>query len=133
MASATAFQRTFLDFPLRICCSCGRHSAEPTVEPMQIDIAQFHQAFLDESLENLDVMACGLLALDSNDFDLEDVNAIFRAAHSIKGGSATSGCSAIASFTHHLETLRDNLRGGGRIEVAGSRSDWDLVSARSCL
>lgn len=76
-ASATAFQRTFLDFPLRICCSCGRHSAEPTVEPMQIDIAQFHQAFLDESLENLDVMASGLLALDSNDLDLEDVNAIF--------------------------------------------------------
>lgn len=44
---------------------------------MQIDIAQFHQAFLDESLENLGVMASGLLALDSNDLDLEDVNAIF--------------------------------------------------------
>ncbi len=51
-----------------------------------------------------------LLALDVEDPSLEDLNAIFRAAHSIKGGSGTFGFSDIASLTHALETLLDKLR-----------------------
>lgn len=77
---------------------------------MSIDLSQFHQVFIDEAYEHLGTMEQLLLALDVEDPSLEDLNAIFRAAHSIKGGSGTFGFSDIASLTHALETLLDKLR-----------------------
>lgn len=77
---------------------------------MNIDLSQFHQVFIDEAYEHLGTMEQLLLALDVEDPSLEDLNAIFRAAHSIKGGSGTFGFSDIASLTHALETLLDKLR-----------------------
>ena len=56
---------------------------------MSVDVAQFHQVFFEESREGLDVMEQGLLGLDVGAADPEVINAIFRAAHSIKGGSGT--------------------------------------------
>lgn len=79
---------------------------------MAIDIGQFIQTFFDESLEGLDVMEAGLLALSPGAADLEQINTIFRAAHSIKGGSGTFGFSEVTDFTHAMETLLDKMREG---------------------
>lgn len=81
---------------------------------MSIDLAQFHQTFIEESFEGLDAMERALMAVDLLRLDAELVNSIFRAAHSIKGGSATFGFTAISEFTHVLETLLDQIRSGKR-------------------
>lgn len=70
----------------------------------------FRQTYLEESFEGLDVMETGLLELPPGKPDNEKINEIFRAAHSIKGGSGTFGFSEIAGFTHVLETLLDEMR-----------------------
>ena len=75
---------------------------------MSIDLSQFIPTFLEESFEGLEVMESGLLNLDTE--DAETINAIFRAAHSIKGGAGTFGFSHITDFTHVVETLMDELR-----------------------
>jgi two-component system chemotaxis sensor kinase CheA len=81
---------------------------------MSIDMAQFHQVFFDESFEGLDVMESGLLHMDPGAVNTEDINSIFRAAHSIKGGSGTFGFTDISGFTHIMETLLDEMRDGRR-------------------
>ena len=81
---------------------------------MSIDLSQFHQVFFDESFEGLDTMEELLLSLSDGDADSESVNTIFRAAHSIKGGSATFGFAPVAEFTHILESLLDEMREGER-------------------
>ncbi|MGH8568582.1 MAG: chemotaxis protein CheA, partial [Gammaproteobacteria bacterium] len=79
---------------------------------MSIDLSQFHQAFFEESLEGLETMETGLLNLSPGEVETETVNTLFRVAHSIKGGSAMFGFSAIASLTHVMETLLDHVRAG---------------------
>ncbi|QFY89092.1 chemotaxis protein CheA [Magnetovirga frankeli] len=86
---------------------------------MSIDMAQFHQVFFEESFEGLDIMESGLLRMDPSAVDPEDINAIFRAAHSIKGGSGTFGFTNIADFTHVMETLLDEMRDGRRAVTSG--------------
>ena len=81
---------------------------------MSIDLSQFHQVFHEESFEGLDVMESALMDLNPKNINTETINAIFRAAHSIKGGSATFGFSKIAEFTHVLETFLDQVRSGAR-------------------
>jgi two-component system chemotaxis sensor kinase CheA len=83
---------------------------------MALDLAQFHDAFFDESFEALDTMEAALLKLNIGAPDTETVNTIFRVAHSIKGGSATFGFAEVASFTHTCETMLDELR-GNRMQV----------------
>jgi two-component system chemotaxis sensor kinase CheA len=90
---------------------------------MEIDLSQFHEVFFEESFEGLDVMEQELLELEE-DTDLENVNTIFRAAHSIKGGSATFNFAQVADFTHVMETLLDEMRDGKR---AISREIIDLL------
>ncbi len=82
---------------------------------MSVDVSQFHQIFFEESSEGLEVMETGLLALELGQPDLEAINTIFRAAHSIKGGAGTFGFSAISGFTHVQETLLDEMRSGKRL------------------
>lgn len=82
---------------------------------MSVDISQFHQIFFEESFEGLEVMETGLLQLGVGEPDLEAINTIFRAAHSIKGGGGTFGFSAISEFTHVMETLLDEMRAGKRL------------------
>jgi len=79
---------------------------------MSIDLSQFHQTFFEESLEGLATMETGLLNLSPGEVETEAVNTLFRVAHSIKGGSAMFGFSAIASLTHVMETLLDHVRAG---------------------
>lgn len=81
---------------------------------MSIDIRQFHAGFFEESLEGLSIMEGGLLALESGQASEETLHAIFRAAHSIKGGAGSFGFARISEATHHLETLLDELRAGHR-------------------
>jgi two-component system, chemotaxis family, sensor kinase CheA len=81
---------------------------------MSINLEQFHQTFFEESFEGLDVMESGLLNLQSGTPDTDTINTIFRAAHSIKGGSGTFGFTAVAAFTHVLETLLNEMRDGRR-------------------
>jgi two-component system chemotaxis sensor kinase CheA len=77
---------------------------------MSVDLSQFHQVFFEESYEGLDVMESALLNIDVSAIDDETINEIFRAAHSIKGGSGTFGFKEIAEFTHVVETLLDLIR-----------------------
>jgi two-component system chemotaxis sensor kinase CheA len=77
---------------------------------MTIDMSQFYQVFFDEAAEHLDEMERLLLSLDVDAPNPDDLNAIFRAAHSIKGGSGTFGFTDMTRVTHILETLLDRLR-----------------------
>ncbi|MFY3384868.1 chemotaxis protein CheW [Paracidovorax sp. MALMAid1276] len=74
------------------------------------DLSQFYQIFFEEAGENLDQMEQMLLDLDLTSADDEELNGIFRCAHSIKGGSATFGFSDVAELTHQMESLLDRLR-----------------------
>ncbi len=68
--------------------------------------------FACEAQEKLDEMETGLLALEQGEQDSETLNAIFRAAHTIKGGAGVVEIGAIERFTHVLENLLDQLRDG---------------------
>ncbi|MEA3181410.1 MAG: two-component system, chemotaxis family, sensor kinase CheA [Gammaproteobacteria bacterium] len=94
---------------------------------MDLDLAQFHSSFFEESFEALDGMEAALLGLDAGAPDPERVNSIFRVAHSIKGGAGMFGFKDVASFTHTLETLLDELR-SGRMQVTRAISDQLLLS-----
>jgi two-component system chemotaxis sensor kinase CheA len=75
-----------------------------------IDLSQFYQVFFEEAGENLQRMEQLLLELNVAAADDEELNAIFRCAHSIKGGAATFGFADVAELTHEMETLLDKLR-----------------------
>lgn len=75
---------------------------------MQIDMQQFQATYLAEADENLADLEQGILQLERG--ESADLNAIFRAAHSMKGGAGTFGFTDIASYTHHLETVLDLAR-----------------------
>ena len=77
---------------------------------MAIDMSQFYQVFFEESAEHLANMESLLLGLDLTAPDDDQLNAIFRAAHSIKGGSGTFGFTDMTEVTHVLETLLDRIR-----------------------
>ncbi|MBX3629426.1 MAG: chemotaxis protein CheW [Nitrosomonas sp.] len=79
---------------------------------MSTDLEQFYEVFFEESSELLAEMEACLLGLDVNSPNIEDLNAIFRAAHSIKGGAGTFGFTDMTEMTHMLETLLDRLRKG---------------------
>ena len=77
---------------------------------MAIDMSQFYQVFFEESAEHLAAMEALLLDLDVDNPDMEQLNAIFRAAHSIKGSAGTFGFTDLAETTHILENLLDRIR-----------------------
>jgi len=74
------------------------------------DLSEFHAIFFEEAAEHLASLETLLLSLDLNQPDSEKLNAIFRAAHSIKGSASTFGFPDMASVTHDLETLLDRVR-----------------------
>lgn len=74
------------------------------------DLTQFYQIFFEEAGENLDQMEQMLLNLNLETADDEELNGIFRCAHSVKGGAATFGFSDVAELTHQMESLLDKLR-----------------------
>lgn len=79
---------------------------------MSMDISDFYQTFFDEADELLADMEQHLLGLDPQEPDAEQLNAIFRAAHSIKGGAGTFGFTVLQETTHILENILDGARRG---------------------
>ena len=88
-----------------------------------MDVSEFYESFFEEAAELLDGMEAQLLALDLAHPDSEQLNAIFRAAHSIKGGAGTFGFEALQRTTHLLENLLDAARRG---ELALRRDIVDI-------
>ena len=88
----------------------GEMTSEGASLSAGIDLSQFYQVFFEEAGENLDSMEQLLLNLNIETADDEELNAIFRCAHSIKGGAATFGFGDVAELTHIMETLLDKLR-----------------------
>ncbi len=79
---------------------------------MTIDLSQFYQVFFEEAGEHIQSMESLLLDLDIENPDAEQLNAIFRAAHSIKGSAGTFGFTDLTEVTHILENLLDRIRKG---------------------
>ncbi len=94
---------------------------------MTIDMSQFFQVFFDETEELLAEMEKLLLAIDVSAPDEEDLNAIFRAAHSIKGGAGTFGLTDLTDVTHVLESLLDKIR-KGEMALSAEHVDAFLVA-----
>lgn len=76
------------------------------------EFAELISLFLEECGENIDLLENGLLRISEDSSDIELLNEIFRAAHSIKGGGATFGFANLSQLTHHMETLLDAMRSG---------------------
>ncbi|WP_296444586.1 chemotaxis protein CheA [Rhodoferax sp. UBA5149] len=74
------------------------------------DLTQFYQIFFEEAGENLDSMEQLLLNLNIETADDEELNGIFRCAHSVKGGAATFAFDDVTKLTHQMESLLDRLR-----------------------
>jgi two-component system, chemotaxis family, sensor kinase CheA len=91
-----------------------------------IDLSQFSAIFFEEAGENIEQLEAKLLALDVANVDDEELNAIFRCAHSVKGGAATFGFRDVAELTHEAETLLDKLR---RHELAATTEMIDVLLA----
>ena len=77
---------------------------------MSVDMNQFHTVFFEESQEHLQTMEELLLNISTDAPDAEELNSIFRAAHSIKGGSGIFGFDALTGLTHVMETILDRAR-----------------------
>ena len=77
---------------------------------MDLDLSQYMGMYIDGSKENLDLMDKHLLALEQDPGNLEAVGEIFRAAHTLKGMSATMGFEKVAHLTHVMENILDKLR-----------------------
>lgn len=75
-----------------------------------LDTNQYLDMFIEESKEHLQACNEQLLALENNPDDLGIVNEIFRAAHTLKGMSATMGYEDIADLTHKMENVLDAIR-----------------------
>jgi two-component system chemotaxis sensor kinase CheA len=88
------------------------------------DLSQFYAVFFEEAGENLASYESMLLAIDVDTATDDELNAIFRVAHSIKGGAATFGFSEVTELTHELETLLDRVR---RHELALKREMVDVL------
>ena len=89
-----------------------------------MDISEYKDMFLAESQEYLQSLNDSLLKLEKEPDDLELVQEMFRAAHSLKGMSATMSYNDIAGLTHEMENVLDRLRGG---EINLSREFADIL------
>jgi two-component system chemotaxis sensor kinase CheA len=97
---------------------------------MAIDLSRFIATFFDETHEHLESIEEHAMKLGRGEADTETLNAIFRAAHSIKGGSGTFGFTQLTEATHEMETLFDALRKGeGRADESTVRLLLDASDA----
>ncbi len=88
------------------------------------DLQELRLIFLDECLENIELLEQGLMRMDDGEDDADTLNEVFRAAHSIKGGAATFGFLPMSEITHHMETLLEEMRSGRRQVTS---TDVDLL------
>ena len=81
-------------------------------------LEQIKATFFQECEELLADLEAGLLALDAGQGDMETVNAVFRAVHSIKGGAGAFGLEPLVRFAHVFETTLDDMR-AGKVPASG--------------
>lgn len=79
---------------------------------MAVDLSGFQESFFAESAEHVETMELGLLELEQRPQDLDLLNRIFRAAHSVKGNAGMFNFTAIGGLTHKMENVLDLLRNG---------------------
>ena len=77
---------------------------------MAVDLSHFQESFFEESAEHVETMETGLLELEQRPTDIDLLNRIFRAAHSIKGNAGMFNFTAIGELTHKMENVLDRLR-----------------------
>ncbi len=77
---------------------------------MAVDLSQFQESFFTESAEHVETIESGLLELEQRPQDLDLLNRIFRAAHSVKGNAGMFNFTAIGGLTHKMENVLDLLR-----------------------
>jgi two-component system, chemotaxis family, sensor kinase CheA len=82
-----------------------------------MELDQALQTFIVESRELLEDMENALLSIEQADEKTELINAIFRAAHTIKGSSGLFGLDHVVAFTHVVESALDRVR-NGKLEIA---------------
>ena len=95
---------------------------------MPIDVSQFHEGFFDEVAEHLEQLEGLVVAVETVHAAREDFDALFRAAHSIKGASGTFGFREMADLTHYLESVLDRARDGS-LAVSAAFVDAVLATA----
>ncbi|GKV67819.1 chemotaxis protein CheA [Sporosarcina sp. NCCP-2716] len=95
-----------------------------------MDTDQYLEMFLEESKEHLQACNEQLLELEKNPDDLGIVNEIFRAAHTLKGMSATMGYEDIANLTHKMENVLDAIR-NSKISVTSEILDVVFESSET--
>src|SRR5512135_3373795 len=91
---------------------------------MEEIVVKLRETFKDEAYELLAELEAGLLELEHNPGDTEQVGRVFRAMHTIKGSGATCEFHNIASFTHELESVFDRIRKG---KMAATKELIDLA------
>ena len=79
---------------------------------MSLDLSGYLDVFADEAREHLQNLNQALLEFEKNPADLEQVNVMFRSAHTLKGMSATMGFTEVAELTHKMENLLSPVRDG---------------------
>ena len=98
---------------------------------MSVELSQFHNVFFAESREHIQDMEALFVSYLPEDKDLESINRVFRAAHSIKGGSGMFGFSALTDLTHLMESFLDLVR-KEKVELTTAHIDI-LLSALDVL
>lgn len=87
---------------------------------MDPQMAAALQTFFEESRDLLQDMESALLYMEEQGADLERINAVFRAAHTIKGSAGLFGLEEVVRFTHRLENLLDQIRSGSKTLTPGN-------------
>ena len=77
-----------------------------------MNMSNYRDIFIEEASENTALMNRALIDFEKNTSDLTPVNELFRAAHTLKGMSATMGYDRLTEFTHNLEELMEAVRSG---------------------
>ena len=85
-------------------------SSNPNMDDDDEILAAARAGFVDESAQMLRQFEDALLVMESDPSDAENLNAAFRAAHTIKGTAGLFGCDAVVAFTHEVETVMEAMR-----------------------
>ena len=87
-----------------------------------MDVSQYLEIFLDESKEHLQALSDQLMILEQEPDNMDTINEIFRAAHSLKGMAGTMGYKRMQALTHEMENVFSEVR-NSTIKVQGSMVD----------
>ena len=96
----------------RRASAVGQPMSRPSDDADQSFIAEAMPAFISEAREQVEAIEQLLLQLEENPGDRELLDALFRCAHTVKGSAGIFGLDKVVAFTHHVETLLDNMREG---------------------